>query len=94
MVAKAKAKAKATKADTKEVAELRRAVKAMHAIHNPIAWAAIVKFLAPFVARIAARYAAKYVANRLGRKLKVSLSKDAADATADKIIEMLEKLKD
>jgi len=80
------------KADVKEIKELKLAMGALKgSSHNPVDWAAIVKFIAPIVARIAARYAAKYVAGRLNRRLKLSISREAAEATADRISEVFSK---
>jgi len=81
-----------SKADSKEVKELKLAVKALEgSSHNPINWIAIIKFIAPLVARIAGRYAAKYVAGRLNKRLKIGISRDAAEATADRLTEILAK---
>jgi len=80
--------------DSKELAEFKRAVKALNAgQHNPINWIPIIKFIAPFIARVAARYASRYVATKLGKRLKVNLSTEVAEATADRIIDLLTSLK-
>ena len=79
-------------ADTKEVKELKLAVNAFDSTsHNPIEWTPVIKFVAPIIARIAARYAAKYVAGRLNRRLKLGISRDAAEATANRITDILSK---
>ncbi|MBA7589700.1 hypothetical protein ES708_31789 [subsurface metagenome] len=76
--------------ETKELIELKRAIKGLQALqHNPVQWAALVKFIAPFVARIAARYAARYVATKLGKRLNIKVSGEVAEATADRITDLL-----
>jgi len=88
---KAKIKRIAT-ADVKEVNSLKLAINALNGTsHNPVEWTPVIKFVAPLIARIAARYAAKYVAGKLNRRLKLGISRDAAEATADKVTDILSK---
>jgi len=72
--------------DSKDIAELQRAVKALNAgSHNPVDWAPIIRFVAPIVAR--------YIAGRLKKKLAKKMPQETADYVADKILEHLAKVK-
>jgi len=93
MTAKAKTP-KRKSPDSKDIAELERAVKALNAgSHNPVDWAPIIRFVAPIVARLAARIAARYIAGRLKKKLAKRMPQETADYVADKILEHLAKVK-
>jgi hypothetical protein len=75
-----------TKPETKELQQLQLAVKALNATqHNPVNWAAIVKFVAPLIVRLAARVTARYVASKLGKRMKSNIPQEAADHAADTV---------
>lgn len=85
-------KDKNTKQDTKDVAEMRLAIFALEGVeHNPVDWAAIVRFTAPIVARLAARYATRYVANKLGKRVTLKTSNEVAEKTAERIAVIVAK---
>lgn len=91
-MAKTAVKSKKSTIDDRDLAELRRGIKAVKAAsHNPVDWGAIIKFAGPILGRIAARYAAKFVARKLNKKLKLKLSTEVAEATADKMSDILAK---
>ena len=75
--------------EKREKDELDRAVKALEAQGgNPIAWAAIIKFVAPIVARIAARYVLKIVARKLNKRISSKIREETVVAAADHLAEI------
>lgn len=77
----------------KDVAEIKRAIKAMQAISNPVDIAALVKFFGPIIARLVARYTARYIAAKLGKRLKKNVPQETADWASDKIVAILAQTK-
>jgi len=89
----AKPRTRAKTVNSRDVGELRIAMKAVGATeHNPIQWAAILRLVAPIVARLAARQAATYVAGRLGKRLGKKIPQEAAEFTATKIADIVSKI--
>jgi len=83
---------RAKTAYSRDVAELRVATKAIGATeHNPIAWGAIIRLVAPIIARLAARQAISYAARRVGKKLGKSIRAQAIEEAADKVIEIVSR---
>ena len=69
--------------------ELDRAVKALEgAVPNPIAWAPIIKFVAPIIARIAARYVMKLVARKLDKRISSKIREETVIAAADYLADL------
>lgn len=70
----------------KDIQELNRYLAALKATqHNPVEWAAIVKFVAPIIGRLAARYAAGYLATRWNKRATPKIRKEVAEQTADRL---------
>lgn len=69
--------------------ELQRAVSALEgAVPNPIAWAPIIKFVAPIIARIAARYVMKLVARKLDKRISSKIREETVIQAADYLAEI------
>lgn len=69
--------------------ELDRAVQALYgAVPNPIAWAPIIKFVAPIIARIAARYVMKLVARKLDKRISSKIREETVMSAADYLAEI------
>jgi len=69
--------------------DLQRAVKALEgATPNPIAWAPIIKFVAPIIARIASRYAMKIIARKLNKRISSKIREETVSSTADYLAEI------
>jgi len=86
-------KKKVRKPDTKDVAELKRAVVALQASqHNPVDWLPIVKFFAPIIARLVARQTARYLYGKLNKRLPTKIPGEAADVAADRIGDLVAKI--
>lgn len=76
----------------KDIQELNRAIAALKGTqHNPVDWAAIVKFTAPIVGRLAARYAAGYLATKWNKRATPKIRKEVAEETADRLATVLYK---
>jgi len=76
----------------KDLKELNRAIDALKGTqHNPIAWGAIIKFVAPIIGRLAARYAAGYLATKWNKRATPKIRKEVAEDTADKMANVLYK---
>jgi len=74
----------------KDIQELNRFVAALKGTqHNPIDWAAIVKFVAPIVGRLAARYAAGYLATKWNKRATPKIRKEVAEETADRLAKIM-----
>lgn len=90
MVTKTPARAKT--AYSKDIAALKVATKAIGATeHNPIAWGAIIRLIAPIIARLAARQAIGYAARRVGKKLGTKIRAEAIEDAADRVIEIVSR---
>jgi len=88
-----KRKAPKTKV-SKDIEQLQSAVNLMKgAEHNPVDWAAVIKFVAPIVARIAARYTARYVATKLKKRLSPKTATEIADLAAEQVQSSVAKIK-
>ncbi len=75
--------------EKREKQELDRAIKALQALqHNPIEWAAIVRFIAPLVARIAARYVMTVLARKLNRRISTKIREETVLGAADKLADI------
>ena len=69
--------------------ELERAVNALHgAVPNPIAWAPIIKFVAPIIARIAARYVMKIIARKLDKRISSKVREETVIQAADYLADL------
>lgn len=78
--------------EKREREELQRAVNALYgAVPNPIAWAPIIKFVAPIIARIAARYVMKQVARKLDKRISSKIREETVDSAADYLAEIAVK---
>ena len=82
--------------EEREKRELERAINALQAQgHNPIEWAAIVRFVAPIIARIAARYVMKVISRKLDKRISSKVREEtvvqAADYLADIAIKRTSK---
>lgn len=74
----------------KDIQELNRYLAALKATqHNPIEWAAVIKFVAPIIGRLAARYAAGYLATRWNKRATPKIRKEVAEETADRMAKVL-----
>lgn len=70
----------------KDITALNAAIAALNATqHNPIAWAAVIRFVAPIVGRLAARYAAGYLATKWNKRATPKIRKEVAEETADRL---------
>jgi len=88
-----KATKRKRKPDTKDVAELKRAIVALQATqHNPVEWLPVVKFFAPIIARLVARQVARYVYGRMNKRLPKKIPAEAADFAADRIGDLVSKI--
>jgi len=75
--------------EKREAEELNRLIAALKATsHNPVEWAAIIKFIAPIVARIAARYALKLIARKLDRRISSKVREETVISVADHLAEI------
>lgn len=91
MTAKSKS-TKQSKTRDKDIIELNRAIAALKgAEHNPVDWAAIVKFVAPIIGRLAARYAAGWLATKWNKRATPKIRKEVAEDTADRMASVLYK---
>jgi len=69
--------------------ELQRAVNALYgAVPNPIAWAPIIKFVAPIIARIAARYVMKVIARKLDKRISSKIREETVIQAADYLADL------
>jgi len=69
--------------------ELERAVAALHgAVPNPIAWAPIIKFVAPIIARIAARFVMKVIAQKLDKRISSKIREETVVKAADYLADL------
>jgi len=76
----------------KDIQELQRFIQALKATeHNPVDWAAIVRFVAPIIGRLAARYAAGYLATKWNKRATPKIRKEVAEETADRLAKALYK---
>lgn len=76
----------------KDIQELNRALAALKgAEHNPVDWAAIIKFVAPILGRLAARYAAGWLATKWNKRATPKIRKEVAEETADRMAAVLYK---
>jgi len=75
--------------EKRDAKELDRAIKALQGLqHNPIDWAALVRFIAPIVARIAARYVLSVIARKLNRRISTKIREETVTAAADKLADI------
>jgi hypothetical protein len=79
-----KTSAKKKQKVTKELQDLKAALKALEATsHNPIQWTPILKLLAPIIARWAIRAGLSYFARKSKKSIKPKLRDEVAEFTAD-----------
>jgi len=79
-------------AEKREEQDLRRAVNALEGSqHNPIAFAPVVKLIAPIVARIAARYVLRTVSKKLGKRISSKIREDTVTKAADYLADIAVK---
>lgn len=75
--------------EKREKDELDRAVAALYgAVPNPIAWAPIIKFVAPIIARIAARYVMKVIARKLDKRISSKVREETVIQAADYLADL------
>jgi len=75
--------------EKRERDELDRAVAALYgAVPNPIAWAPIIRFVAPIIARIAARYAMKLIARKLDKRISSKVKEETVISVADHLADI------
>ena len=76
--------------EKREKEELDRAVQALYgAVPNPIAWAPVIKLVAPIIARIAARYVLKLVARKLDRRISSKIREETVMSAADYLADIV-----
>lgn len=72
--------------EKRDMQELDRAIKALQATeHNPVEWAAIIRFVAPIIARIATRYVLTRIARKLNRRISTKIREETVIEAADKL---------
>ena len=83
-------KKKRPESKDRDIRALQRLITALNAVqHNPIAWAAVIKSVAPMIASLAARYAAGWLATKWNKRTSVKIRKEVAEDTAERIVSIL-----
>lgn len=79
---------------TSDVATLLSAIKALKSTqHNPIAWGAVLQFLAPIIARLAIRVGLAYFSKKTGRRIHPKIRNEVAENAGEAMGDLLKKVK-